>query len=240
MAKQIRVPSLQHLARTWYDDPTRICKEYVKLAENTPRFNYNPLFGAVQDHLLFGQPYDQIKKGMELGVKRDEIRANFLEVLPLIRDHFEGIRPDYIQPVSTRYYPVGRGLMVPFIPPIYYAVDGKTYFPWFSFWRRNPLANERLSLFATLVKEILADDPDLDDAKFEILDFSVPKGAEKRELIVYDAASIAVIPDHEKVEMLSVFAEGFFLAQTELEGKPAEDKRDDDRPSDSDQDDLFD
>lgn len=48
--------------------------------------------------------------------------------------------------------------MVPFEGPMIYGVGGQLYFPWFSFWRRNPLANERLSLFVTLVEEVLLQD----------------------------------------------------------------------------------
>ena len=66
-----------------------------------------------------------------------------------------------------RHYPVGRGLMVPFEPPLVYGIGGQLYFPWFSFWRRNPLSDERLSLFVTLVDEVLLQDPDLDTARLQ-------------------------------------------------------------------------
>ena len=177
MAKQLSVPSLQHLARTWHESPRQVTRSYLRLAENSPTFNYRALDGAVQDHLLFKQPFGEIAEGIKRGVRREFVRNIFLEVLPLLRDHFEGIHPDYVQPVSTRYYPVGQGLLVPFRPPIFYGVGGQTYFPWFSYWKRDPLADQQLALFATLVKEMLLDDPDLEDAKFEILDFSAPRGS---------------------------------------------------------------
>ncbi len=239
MAKRLSVPSLQHLARTWFDSPQLITKEYVKLAENSPTFSYQALFSAVRDLLLFGQPYDDIVEGIKRGVGREKIRDNFLEVLPLIRNHFDGIRPDYIQPVSTRYYSAGRGLMVPFRPPIFYGIGGQTFFPWFSFWKRNPLTDKRLALFTTLVKEMLRDDPDLEDAQFEVLDFSAPKGSKERELVVHDASKIPVIPEEEVVEMLAAFAEGFYKAQEEIDRKSRREDRDDDRPFDPNQPDLF-
>jgi hypothetical protein len=61
---KLRVPSLQHLARNWHPDSNRITKDLVRLAENPPRFNYNPLSSAALDLLLFGQPYDQVRLGI--------------------------------------------------------------------------------------------------------------------------------------------------------------------------------
>lgn len=97
-----------------------------------------------------------------------------------------------------------------------YGAGGQIHFPWFSFWRRNPLANKRLSLFVTIVEDVLLQDPDLEGANFAILDFSIPEPDEPRELKVIDANDIPRVSDQDKLEMLSVFAEGFFLAQAEL------------------------
>jgi hypothetical protein len=131
------------------------------------------------------------------------------------------VSPDFVQGVDRRYYPIGRGLMVPFEPPLLYGVGGKLTFPWFSFWRSNPLAKARLSLFVTIVDELLMDDPDLATAEFQILDFSVPKprtGEPKpeRELRLIDSRDIPRVTNETKLEMLTTFAEGYFLAAKEL------------------------
>jgi hypothetical protein len=220
MAK-LRVPSLQHLARNWHDEPVRIRKVLVRLAQNPPRFNYNPLFSAARDLLVLQVPYEQIEEGIRRGVKRPTVRENLLQVLPLIRDYFTGVSPDFVQSVERRYYPVARGLMVPFEPPLVYGIGGMLYFPWFSFWRKNPLAVERLSLFVTLVDEVLLQDPDLETARFQILDFSVPEPGAKRVLNVTDASEVPRVDDPRKREMLQIFAEGYFAALTELAAGPA-------------------
>lgn len=167
---ELRVPSVQHLARNWRNDANAIARALVRLALDPPRFSYNPLYSAVRDLLVLGVPYDQVVEGIRR-IKRESVRSNLLGVLPLIRDHFADVAPDFFQTIDRRYYPVGRGLMVPFEPPMIYGVGGQLYFPWFSFWRQNPLAKERLSLFVTLVDEVLMQDPDLETARFEILDF---------------------------------------------------------------------
>lgn len=216
---ELRIPTVQHLARNWRDDPRRIARALVQLALNPPRFNYNPLYGAVRDMLVLGVPYEEVEKGIKR-IKRETVRENLLGVLPLIRDHFAGILPDFYQNVDRRYYPVGRGLMIPFDPPMIYGVGGRLYFPWFSFWRQNPLAAERLSLFVTLVDEILLQDPDLESARFEILDFSCPRPKAPRVLRVIDAREIPRLDESRKAEMLERFADGYFWALEELASSP--------------------
>ena len=82
---ELKVPSLQHLARNWRDDPIRIKKLLVRLAVSPPIFNYNPLFAAVRDLLVLAMPYEQVVDGIRKGIKRDNVRKNLLGVLPLIR-----------------------------------------------------------------------------------------------------------------------------------------------------------
>jgi hypothetical protein len=240
---ELRVPSVQHLARNWRKDPGTIARILVRLAMNPPRFNYNPLYAAVRDLLVLNTPYDQIVEGIRR-IKRESVRENLLGVLPLIRDYFSGITPDFYQTIDRRYYPVGRGLMVPFEPPMIYGVGGQLYFPWFSFWRQNPLSKERLSLFVTLVDEVLMQDPDLETARFEILDFSCPAPKTPRTLTVIDARDIPRINTERKTEMLEAFADGYFRAIAELAGtgpaRPTPEERDDAPDPDPDQPGLFD
>lgn len=213
---KLNVPSLQHLARNWRDTPPQVRDVLVRLAANLPTFNYNPLFSAVRDMLIFRVPYGQIEEGIRRAVKREDVRNNYLEVLPLIRDHFDGVSPTFVQTVERRFYPVGRGLMVPFEPPLIYGVNGQLHFPWFSFWRSNPLVDRRLQLFVSVVYEVLLQDPDLEEAHFTVLDFSAPKGGCPRELDVIDARDIPRISKGEMDEMLAVFAEGFLLAEQKI------------------------
>lgn len=222
---ELRIPTLQHLARNWRQQARSIASALVRLAENPPNFSYNPLYSAVRDLLVLSVPYDQVEEGIRK-IKRESIRSNLLSVMPLIRDHFVGVHPDFCQAVDRRYYPVGRGLMVPFEPPMIYGVGGQLYFPWFSFWRSNPLADERLSLFITLVEEVLLQDPDLEAAHFEILDFSAADSKSPRELTIINAWDIPRIDEARKIEMLEVFADGYFQAIETLSGRrpPSEDR----------------
>lgn len=215
MAK-LKISSLQHLARHWRSKPDGVKRSLVALAKNTPTFNYNPLFGAIRDMLVLGCSYDDIVKGIHRGVKRPDVRENLLGVLPLIRNYFVGVEPSFVQSVERRFYPLARDLLVPFDPPLIYGVGGQINFPWFSFWRSNPLNGEGLSLFVTLIEEMLLQDPDLEYAKFTILDFSAPGPKMPRELSVIDARDIPRVSEQRKSDMLAIFVEGYLMAQAEL------------------------
>lgn len=241
---QLKVPSLQHLAKHWRGDSGMICRSLVNVARNPPVFSYQPVYSATRDMLLLKVPQDQVSEGIRRKEKRKKIQENLLSLIPLISSHFNGANPDFVNSVSTRMYPIGSGLMVPFQPPLIYGVGGQLYFPWFSFWRSNPLANMNLRLFVTLVEEILRDDPDLEDARFEILDFSCPSPKEARRVSVIDTREIERLSPKEKVEMLEVFVDGYTKAIAVLNSEPAQKSKptqrdDDDRYADEVQMDLF-
>lgn len=241
MAK-LKVPSLQHLARNWKADSGAISKDLVRLVRNPPIFNYKAVFSATFDLLLFKQPLSEVEKGIARAEKREGVRSNFLEIVPLISDHFTDVRPDFVNPVSTRLYAIGPDLLVPFTPPLVYGVGGQLYFPWFSFWRNNPIRDTNLRLFVTLVDEVLKDDPDLESAVFQILDFSCPEPGQPRTLSVVNAEDIDPLPHEEKVAMLEVFADGYGKAKAILEEEPTRAPKggdeEDDRYSDDLQQDL--
>lgn len=221
MAK-LKVPSVQHLARNWKPDSGMISRDLVRLVKSPPMFNYRPVFSATSDMLQFQQPIDEILEGIKRAEKRKVVRENYLELLPIINEHFQSVQPDFINPVSTRIYPIGAGLDVPFTPPLIYGVGGQLRFPWFSFWKSNPLKNKNLRLFVTVVDEILRDDPDLEDCVFEILDFSSPKNNAPRELSIINASEVEPLSRSEKTEMLEIFVDGFRLAEQALKNHKPE------------------
>lgn len=215
MAK-LRVPSVQHLARHWYDSPEKIEDEFVKMALDPPFFNYNALNDIARDSLLFKIPEDQIIKGIKEKEKRKRVQEILLEVVPLLHGHFNSVQPDFVNDVAPCYYPIGRDLRIPFKSVFIYGVGGQVYLPWFIFWKHNPLDEKQLSLFVTLAREILRQDPELEDAKFEILDFSAANSKECRQLRVINTADIQTFNTKETAEMLAIFVEGFERAEARL------------------------
>lgn len=242
MAK-LKVPSLQHLARNWSSDSGMISRGLVNLVRNPPIFSYNCVFSGTFDLLHLKQPLEEVLEGIRRAEKREKIRNNFLEILPLVHQHFHDVSPNFVNRVSTRRYVIGQGLDIPFTPPLIYGVGGQIYFPWFSFWRVNPMSSLNLRLFVTIVDEILRSDPDLDQSVFEILDFSCTSDDKSRSLKVIDTREISHVSQAEKFEMLEIFADGFTKAKAILEAEPERAPRstadEDDRYSDDLQPDLF-
>lgn len=217
MSKKLRVPSLQHMARNWCETPKLVQKKLVQLAQHPPTWGYQALFGAVNDMLVLGIPYDQIVEGIRRKVSRENVRDNLLQVLPLIRDHFDKLHHDSVLTVSRASFFAGQGLRIPFEPPLIYIINGEVFLPWFSFWRSNPLSGKKLSLFVTIVDEIQRQNPDLEGARLQILDFSRPSPKDERALRIIDAADVERLPMEEVTAMLEIFAEGYYAALAELE-----------------------
>ena len=240
---QLRVPSLQHLARNILPTAEQIEKKLIAVALNPPYFNYNILYGLAYDALAYGQPLDEIERGIRRRVANEEVRNIYLSISPLLHGHLSVIKPDFVNAVSRRHFNAGRDLLIPFDPPMIYGVGGQLHLPWFSFWRNDPLRDQKLSLFVTLMDEVLQEDPDLEFAKISILDFSAPIKGGDRVLNVIDANTVPRLLDGEKRELLERFAEAFITARFKLASmasRPA--PRLDDHPEDRDapHPDLFD
>lgn len=217
MAKQLKVPSLQHMARIWRPDAEAIKKVLIRPATHGPSFSYAPLFKIVHEMLVFKTPYEVSLEAVQR-IAREDVRKNFLGIMPLINDYFSQVRPAYVHEVTPRLYSLSRDIQVPFAPPLMYGVGGEVIFPWLSFWKSNPLNGEALSLFVTIVEELILQDSDLEDAHFEILDFSAEEVPGPRKLRVIPASEIPRVSSEKKAEMLLVFADGFRLARDHLQG----------------------
>lgn len=246
--KPLRVPSLQHMARNAALVTPPIVRALVALVLRSPTFSYSPIMSAVRDMLIFKQPYEQIEAGFRRSVKRPLLLENYLSLLPLVRDYFSSIQPDYVNEVRRYTYGIGRGLSVPFDPPILYGIGGQKFLPWFVFWQNNPISDLQYRLFVTIVREIMSQDADLEDARFLLLDFSRPKGSSERVLRVSDASDVEPLDENTKRAFLDAFAEAFSLAQNEIAVRAAaaaaaasDAEGSDARPSDNDgeQPDLF-
>lgn len=217
---KLKVPSLQHLARNWRETPEKIKNKLVGLANGAPPFNYNMLFDLMPE--IIGRqpkpPKELFEDCIRRKQKHPQFRDDFIEIINLAYTHFNNIEPKFVHAVESRMYPIGRGLKVPFTPPLIYGNSNlEIYFPWFSFWKDNPLSDEPLSLFVTIVYELLNQDPVLENAEFIILDFSVPnKTVRSRELNVIHAKEIPILTDARKQDMLEIFAEGYALAVSAL------------------------
>jgi hypothetical protein len=225
MAK-LKIPSLQHVARNSYESPQKVAQELIKLGKSPPIFSYSQLLDLIPDILQFEFSADDMIRIVQKKVTQVAIRENFIEILRLLEPYVREIKPTLVRRIGSRPYHLGRDLVIPFAPPIEYRVGSDIFLPWFSFWRTKALSGTRLSLFVTVIDEILMQDPDLENANFQILDFSTSGSNKSRELKIIDGRSVPRLSDVQKREMLDNYIEGFFIAQQYLsQGIQAEPKK---------------
>ena len=236
---KVRVPSAQHLVKNLHDRPEFVQRALVQNALNPPRKSYKPLHKATLDVSL-KVPLQQIEQGIRRVERRPTVADDLVKLVGMIEGHFSPIVTDFPpMDVECRHYSVGRGLRIPFQPPLCYYIGGELYLPWFMFWMRNPLVKKKLSYFLTILDEIREQEPDLEDARVQILDFSVPDKAFERSLLVIAEDDIPRATKDELTDALEIFTYGFFRAQLELANR-TDDPAPSQPPNDpDDQPDLF-
>jgi hypothetical protein len=218
MAK-LNVPSLQQVIKNLYDTSDMVRYELVRMALNKPRISYRVLHRATQDLVCFKIPVTQIEAGIRRVEKRPGYLKNLLDILRLIDGHFSTLEPDFPPiEVECRYYRIAPDIIIPFQPPLCYGIGGQLHLPYPSYWQRNPLRRERLSVFMSIVDEIREQEPDIENAHMHILDYGIPQSEMKRRLIIVDERDVPRVTRNELTEKLQIFTDGYRAARDELEG----------------------
>jgi hypothetical protein len=217
----LKVPSALHLARLWRPDANATKKALLGLFHSSPPFSYAQLLNMLRSMLAFKTELNEMEGLVTRGIKSAIARKSYIEIVPLLRECFLPLNPTFVQEATPRQYPLNRELRIPFNPPMIYGAEGRVHLPVFIFWRTNPLSLEQLCLFGSLLREFIAQDPDLDIASVCILDFSVAKGEPERTLRRTPLLDIPSISRSRRDEMLSIFAEGFSLARSDLSERRA-------------------
>lgn len=217
MAK-LNVPSAQHMARNWSPDPRVVEKKLVDVALNPPWMTYNPIHGYIRDVTQFGVPLHQVLYAIEQKVKKESTKRSFKEIITLVSSYFDEVRPDFVNSVSRRYYPIGPGILVPWDMQLLYGVGGKLVVPWFSFWASNPVKGLKGDLFANVVFDLLEDDPDLEDAEFQFIDLARDKDGVRGRPVTY-GREYNRLSAETKAKMFAPFVEGYNNAKAFVEGE---------------------
>lgn len=229
----LKVPSPAHLSLLYRETPEKVMKAQLALLSGAPNFSYQPLYKTMRGLLGAACSEKELLSAISRCALRADIKEKYAELAPLIADYFSEKKIAYAIEVAPRFYPVARDLLVPFTPPLIYADENGLCLPYLIFWKKHALRGERLSLFASIVREILDEDPDLCDARFEVVDMSVGSDAgnksEARSLTIFSEDAIGKISKDRKRDMLSTFAEGFRRAKQVAAGMPSKRKGRDQR-----------
>ncbi len=223
----LKVPSPAHLSLMCRATPEQVMRAQLSLLKSAPNFSYQSLYKTMRGLLGTVGSEEDLRKAICSCKLRSDVKEKYLELVPLISEYFSGKKVKYSLEVAPRFYSVARDLQVPFTPPLIYADEKGLCLPLFIFWKRSGLKGERLSLYASIVREILNQDPDLSEARLEIVDMSVDDSEEtlNRRLRVISEDGVAPIGSKRKIEMLTVFAEGFRRARVVAAGMPPKKKK---------------
>lgn len=175
----------------------------------------------VYDLVVLRVDGDSIIRAIKNKVKNEKVRKIYLEAIPFLIGYFSSFHADFAFSLGKWQYKIGKNFDVPFDPKFLYAHSGKIILPWVSYWKSNPLSGERVSLFKTIINEICEQDPALEGTVFNIIDISAPVGKSMRELRVVNGASIPMLSNSRKTELLEIFHEGFEMARSELRNHEA-------------------
>jgi hypothetical protein len=225
----LKVPSPAHLSLLYRETPEKVMKAQLALLNGAPNFSYQPLYKTMRGLLGAACSEKELLSAISKCALRADVREKYAELVPLIADYFCEKKIAYAIEVAPRFYPVARDLLVPFSPPLIYADDKGLCLPYFIFWKKHALRGERLSLFSSIVREILDEDPDLSHARFEVVDMSAGSDlgdkSGVRSLKVFSEEGIGKISKDRKRDMLSTFAEGFRRARQVAAGMPSKRKK---------------
>lgn len=220
MQKSINPPALQHLARVTKPTAAEVKKALIDGFLKRAQFSYSLLSDLVRTSMTAASSGITLSESaLTAAIKKRQPNAKYqkilLEVVPLLHSYFSTIAPKYILDVDARKYLI-NDLAIPFKPPFAFESQQQIIIPWFIFWKSNPLTRTQISLLATLIFEIIAEDPDFKDAKVLIFDFSEKAPGIGRSLIVTDAATIDRLSDQDRDNLLETFMEGFLAAKDEI------------------------
>lgn len=214
--KPVKVPTVVHLSRVWRDSPDGVKRALISLSKSSPPFSYDDLFKYIRNMLVLKKYREFLLNQISQKTKGDLKRVSFSSVAPLLFDYL-GRYDDYnALDVMDKSFGFSSELRAEFKPKVTLMTGSDGVLPQFIFWKTNPLTIQQKSLMLTMIDLVMQGEPDLEDLRLELVDFSAAKGAAGRRLTVSSGNEIPRCTSSELTEMLEIFAEGYRLANEQL------------------------
>ena len=216
MAKKLTPPAVHNMVRSAFDSPEEVSRALVKSYLSHPPFSYR-LLGEIIRSALKGHKLSKatLDSAVLAHQKNPDYQKIFLEITPLIFEHFSSISPKFILDIEPRKYKINH-IEIPFKPPFAFGVGDEIIIPWFIFWKKNPLTEKQLSLLATIISDLMSQDPDYRDAKIQIYDFGVGEDGEARTLEITGLATIKKLSPQQLEDALLNFLNGYEMAEASI------------------------
>jgi len=215
MVKSLKVSSLQNLVRNSYLDEEKVRRELMRFAKGFTVVSYQKMDGFVVDLARMNLSLEDVEKAANR-IKPEKNRQVNLELLPFVEEYIQQRREYDYQEIDLRCYPLSRDLRVPFKSQFVLVNRCEVILPVFIFWRNKALDTGQMSLFMTLIKEILEQEPDLEDAKVQIVDFGAPKSKAPRTMEVIHGDEIELLSEEEKIDRLAIYVNALKSVNDEL------------------------
>lgn len=225
--KKISPPSLQNAVRIWDPTPERICKNCIKLHDSQIPFSYQPINKLLLSKARFREETGALVHCIENKEKREWVLQSYVDILNLYGDEIDKLDPKFAVEIQGYPLKISRDLSIPVLSSILLGLDDTTVLPVPIFWSQNVLTNEQLRFLVTAIRAQMRRNPDIEDSRLQLWDFSKPSGEEIRRLRILEASSIQVFSDAEFHERLEILARGITLAQEVIdrrEQKKSEDE----------------
>lgn len=215
--KKISPPSLQNAVRLWDATPERVCKNCIRLYDSRISFSYQPVNKLLLHKARFGDSTVMLIRCVMEKEKREWVLEYYEKILTLYGEHIDALNPKFAVEVQGYPLKISRELSIPVLPSMLLGLDGGSILPIPILWSKNNLNEEQLRMLVTAVRAQMRRNPDIEDSRLQLWDFSKPSGEEDRRLRITDGDSISVFTDTEFNQRLEVLAKGISLAQLEID-----------------------
>lgn len=211
-----RIPSLQHFSALLGGSTDQIEKRIRDLS-NLPPVSYLKLREQwIVDLIRLGVPVALIEKACEL-LRGELNRKSNLEAVRALAEYLRLYRPTKLLAVDKRYYPIGRGLLVPVNPPgVILDNEGPKLF-WPSFWKQDKFDDLTRSIFGSILERSIFRLSDYKDMPLAFVDLSAEKGSKVRCVKLLGRDRFGSLSDFELRSETDKFVEAYLRVRSQEE-----------------------
>lgn len=219
-----RIPSLQHFSVLNGGTIDQIEKRIHGLSK-LPPVSYMRLRDQwIIDLIRLGVPLATIEKACLL-LRGELNQQSNLGALRALAEYLRIHKPDKLLAIDKRYYPIGRGLLVPVNPPGVVVEGGTPKLFWPSFWKQDKFDKLTRSIFGSILERSIFRLTDYRDMPLAFVDLSAENGAKTRSIRVFQRKDFAALTDAELRTETDKFVEAYLRVRSAETAQSEEEKK---------------
>ncbi|MBI2713028.1 MAG: hypothetical protein HYX37_01040 [Rhizobiales bacterium] len=219
-----RIPSLQHFSVLLGGTSGQIEKR-IRGLSNLPPVSYMKLREQwIIDLIRLGVPLAMIEKACEL-LRGELNRKSNLEAVRALADYLRIYKPAKLLMIDKRYYPIGRGLLVPVNPPGVIVEGSVPKLFWPSFWKHDKFDDLTRAVFGSILERSIFRLRDYRDMPLAFVDLSAEDGSAVRVVRVFQRKDFEGLTDGELRIETDKFVEAYLRVRTTETVESVEEKK---------------